>query len=1417
MGIGVLGPVVSDGGVAFGRRDRAVLTALSLRVGQPVSEDQLIEAVWGSDPPRSAHKSLQGCVFRIRQALGSDVIRTSPQGYALTLPSDEVDARRFERLVGRGRELLALGEPDRAAYLLGEALALWRGTPFQDVELSDLAAIEAERLEELRREAEELRVEASLRTGRHLEVLATAEAMVRSAPLRERRWQLLAQAQYQAGRQTEALRTVHRVKRVLAEQLGIDPGPDLAALEEAILRQDDSLLSGVPVTSTGACPYRGLLPFDLDDHEAFFGRDDDVRACLDILRERGAVSVVGPSGSGKSSLARAGIAAALRLQGRRITVLTPGSDPAERLATLPRPSERTVLVVDQAEEIFSLCGDESERTAFLTGLVRWSEQGRLVVAMRADRLADVSAYPDFARLLERSLYLLGAMTEAGLRAAIEAPARQSGLLIEPGLVDVLVGEVAGTAGALPLLSHALLETWQRREANTLTVEGYTASGGIRGAVAQSAETVYAGIAPEQRTVLRDLVLRLVSSGTQGEPVRAKLPRRLFSQEPEHQQLIDLLVGSRLVTSDAGVVEIAHEALARAWPRLRTWLDEDLEGQRIRQHLTSAADAWETLGRPDSELYRGIRLAQALQWRERADTRLTATEVEFLDAGDRNEQSERRSEQARAKAQARLIRRLRAVLAVAVVLLVVALAAGLTAFQQRDRAEDNAAAATRSERRSEARRAGASALITDDLEESMLLAVAGVRLDDSPETRSSLLSALSRHPEAIASTELSGEEVLYFDVSPDGTTVATYDLANRVRLYDLSTGESLAEFQAGEPAALQWVSGKVRFSPDGSILAVTTAAPTRRPLVLLDTSDLEPLAAQPGGTGWARWQLNNVHFSKDGRRLAAVMWRVRGHEDTTQAKSTWVYVWDMSTLDEPVFRRIVASEGVSAPLTENGDAFFTTGPLTRHDVATGRSEVLPEPWGEGSVEIAQMSPTGQALGVSGVEVGVAVLDPRTGRVRRQMQTEEGDFPYYLSFSDDGRRLSTVSERHGIVWQVESGRELIRVPLAENGEASDLAADGSTLYTAGSGGTLRQWDVDGDRRFVSQVAFAPHRLGDYYYVRPSPDGRYLAYPKGDRIDFFDVTAGTVVASVSQEPGYRRRANAQWHPDSIHFAAATDGVIRVWDARDGSLVARAQPAGRLVSALDYSTDGGRLVIGDLSGRVTMLDSTDLTPVGTPVQLDHAVRAIASGSDNRTALALIGFESASGFWVGSSPQWAKLDLDTGEVLAVQDVGFEAGQVDISPDGDHAAIGGSTGELMVLDLAAGEPVREPVTVQDSVQDLTYSSDGTRLLTSGFDSKNALWDGRTGELLARVVTTHIVTEATFTGTGDTVLIAPLAAGEVYVWNTRPEYAVEFACRVAGRDFTEQEWADHFGDRPFQPTCPGRGTGNEPLRFETRSP
>ena len=209
--------------------------------------------------------------------------------------------------------------------------------------------------------------------------------------------------------------------------------------------------------------------------------------------------------------------------------------------------------------------------------------------------------------------------------------------------------------------------------------------------------------------------------------------------------MEQLVAARLVTSDDGHVQIAHEALVRAWPRLRGWLDDDVEGQRIRHHLGVAADAWDAMGRPDSELYRGVRLAQALEWREGQDAALTDVEVAFLEESERNEQSEQQAVEDRARAQGRLIARLRVALAGGGVLLLVAVAAGVFAVEQKGTAEDEAAAAIAAQTVADARRAGARALATDDLDEAMLLAVAGVQLDDSVETRSSLLAVLEDIP------------------------------------------------------------------------------------------------------------------------------------------------------------------------------------------------------------------------------------------------------------------------------------------------------------------------------------------------------------------------------------------------------------------------------------------------------------------------------------------------------------------------------------------------------------------------------------------------------------------------------------------------------------------------------------------------
>ena len=615
VGIAVLGPLLVAGAPSLSPRDRAVLAALAVRAGHPVRIEELIDVLWGEHPPASANKILQGCVVRLRKLLGPGAIETSVHSYVLALPPDQLDSHRFERLVGRARELLILGQADRAAYQLTEALSLWNGDAFADLDEWPPARREARRLDELRLEAEELRVDALLRSGRYAEVVAEIQALVRAAPLREHRWALQAHAQYQAGQQGEALRTIHQLRTVLTTKLGVDPGPDVVALEQAILRQDPTLLSGTPATaSRSTCPYQGLQAFDIDDADRFFGRQADVDACLDVLGRTSLLALVGPSGSGKSSLMRAGVGAALRSRGTPTVTITPGARPLEALTELTGAPAGAALLVDQFEEMFSLCEDVAQRQSFVQALIEVAGTQTVALALRADHLADLAAYPDVARLVERGLYIVGGLGEPGLAQAIEAPARQAGLVIEAGLVDLLVREVKDDPGALPLLSHVLLETWRRREGNTLTVAGYRASGGIHGAVAQSAEALYAKVAVDQRHTLRDLVLRLVAPGPQGEPVRSRVPRRMVATDTDRDHLIEQLVAARLVTSDDGVLEITHEALARAWPRLRGWLDDDIEGQRMLHHLFTAADAWDSMGRPDSELYRGVRLARIRDWR-----------------------------------------------------------------------------------------------------------------------------------------------------------------------------------------------------------------------------------------------------------------------------------------------------------------------------------------------------------------------------------------------------------------------------------------------------------------------------------------------------------------------------------------------------------------------------------------------------------------------------------------------------------------------------------------------------------------------------------------------------------------------------------------------------------------------------------
>ena len=405
----------------------------------------------------------------------------------------------------------------------------------------------------------------------------------------------------------------------------------------------------------------------------------------------------------------------------------------------------------------------------------------MVLAIRGDFYARCARYPALSTQISANNVLVGPMSREELRRAIELPARRAGLRVEPALVSALVEDVADEPGGLPLLSTALLELWQERDGRTLGEASYEASGGVSGAVARLAERAYQRLSEPQRERARAILLRLADA-EEATLVRRRVPLSELDVETDEQaaEALAVLTDARLVTVDEGAVEVAHEALLREWPRLRGWLEEDAEGRRLHQHLIQAAGEWQSSERDPAELYRGARLASALDWAGSHDPELNELEREFLDQG-------RAASEREAERQRRTNRRLTALLAGIGVLLAAAVVAGVIAIAQRQGARSAAAAEA-------AQRLGAQALTEDRLDRAALLANIGVALDDTVATRSNLLSTLLRNPALLGVLRTDGDPLGPLALSPDGRTLALGDEDGSVVIFDAETRERLAEYQ-----------------------------------------------------------------------------------------------------------------------------------------------------------------------------------------------------------------------------------------------------------------------------------------------------------------------------------------------------------------------------------------------------------------------------------------------------------------------------------------------------------------------------------------------------------------------------------------------------------------------------------------------
>ena len=854
---------------------RQLLAALLCRAGSLVTASTLIDDLWGQAAPRSAVNTLRSHVVRLRDDLGraeaETVLVTEGDGYRLDIGPGDLDSGQFEQLMTQAAQQL---EPDAAIRRYDEALALWRDEAYVQFGEAPFAVAERIRLAELRAFARERRTDLALATGRSGELIGDLEQRVRVEPYRERGWEQLALALYRDARQADALAACRRARRVLLDDLGVDPGPGLRDLESQLLRQDPQLQVVAPSQTVAAstldrCPYLGLAGYEEQDAALFVGRERLTSILAGHLSDRSVVVAAGASGVGKSSLVRAGLIPALRagaLPGSsswRIDVRTPsggtGLDEARR-----RPD---LLVLDQAEELFTSLGPVAREHAIarLAGYVA-EEDGRLLLVLRSDfygRLADVEFLAPFAH---KTAVLVGPMRADELRRALVEPAAAAGIRLEPDLIETIMEDVAGQAEPLPLLSEAMVRTWDRRHGDLLTLEAYRLSGELSGALEAAAEECYARMEDQQRRATRHLLVRMAARTATGWVRRPIIRTESEPADDTEDAALTVLIAARLVVASEQRIEITHDALLAHWPRLREWLDERSLAADLLQHLDQAAASWRTSGQQDTDLYRGPRLTAAMDWRAEHPADVSPAEEEFLDASARAADAELERARAQAAREARGRRRLRSVAVVLAVVVGLATATALVAVRERTSARQSATHAQQSALAADARRLAALSANAPDIATSSLLAVAAYRLQDSADSRGALLTAVERNQSALWRIQFR-HRPQRIAATPGASRLAANDNRSQIMVFDPATRRQVASFPS---------DGNIEgITADGRQVIVFGATNSATPVGRLSVYDVPNGHVAHVLTNAGDLNLPEPVTTSDGRWVAAIITRQVG--------------------------------------------------------------------------------------------------------------------------------------------------------------------------------------------------------------------------------------------------------------------------------------------------------------------------------------------------------------------------------------------------------------------------------------------------------------------------------------------------------------------------------------------------------------
>jgi len=1036
----------------------------------------------------------------------------------------------------------------------------------------------------------------------------------------------------------------------------------------AVLEQLDvgpvETTSAAAIDGGGPNPYKGLEAFQPSDHELFIGREELTADLVVRLGTTRTLVVGGPSGSGKSSLIRAGLMPAVgegalpRSDTWPMLLMVPGHQPLKELAYQlsslapttsaisdddlrrePREARRPIgaavaapdqllLVIDQFEELFTHEDDPDDRVVLLAALEALTEATdsvtRLVIGLRADFYGACATSAWLAQCISSNQVLVGPMDRDDLRRAVEEPAHRRGARLEPGLADRVLADSAADARSLPLISHAMMQTWKARSGNQLTIEDYDATGGVTGAIAKTGDDLYNSFDRIHQDATRRLLLRLVTPGDGAVDTRRRIRHEEISNDREpkiQQEVVRKFIDARLLTVDETHLEIAHEALIQTWPRLRSWIDEERDNLRTRLRISRAAAEWDSLGRSPDLLYRRTALASALEWAQAHPDQLDTFEQSFLDAGReaRDEFERSRAEQAKRRQRVRV-----AAITTLSILLVAALGATLIAVQALGESRD-------SEQLAQDRfgvSLGSQAVAVAAVDPFLALRLAAESLSQSgvDDLRANQALVEARRSLDDAGIEPIGAPMAVGDaltvvMSSDGRYLVVGGRDGDVQVWDSVTRTPLSEPIAAHENGVQ----EIAFVPGTDEFLSVGGESGRGELIL-----------------WSIGEEGELGDPDIVLELADVIWSVDVTSDgqlvAIAAEDGTIRLFDLTThqeLDPPLqervgdFLTVAFSPDDRVLVTGNG-----AGDINGFDVETREhlfgpiaSQVILETgsdaWeiefaDDGGIAIAGAAYTVETASLAGLIDGDAPLDrPFGSDLRLQAVVFDNERGWILAGTEDGR-VEIVDRA--------TGARLATNPTAHDDAIIDaaLAPDSNRLVTLSDDQTARMWLLGSGADASTTLARADTQLASF--ALDPTGGRMAAGTEDGRLLIWSTT-GEVVADVAAHDGAVQSlafGGSGVETGSIIVTGGADGTVAFWDASNGALVADPVDAhdGKIWSTI-ASPDGASVVTSGQDATIRVWSVDDRGPQSGPFPLPVESAAIAF---SRT-----GSEIAAALWNGT------------------------------------------------------------------------------------------------------------------------------------------------------------------------------------------